>query len=161
MNHIILRNRPLCIENKNAGKAFNLSSRYNPLKYMPNKYEENGLTIIDHLYGLQWQKSGSDLCPLNKINLYIQELNTLRFEGHNNWRLPTTVELISLLEPEKQASGLYISSLFDAKQEKCWGSDHFRGYLWNVYFNRKRVFFDNSVSHYVRAVRQFKNTDTP
>jgi len=138
---------------KDARIRFNLSKRWNPLSFIDNDYEEKGNTIIDHATGLQWQKSGSILLPNSKIETYIDYLNKDHFAGYDQWRLPTTEELVSLIESEKQPNGLYLNIMFDKTQFMCWGADSHRGYRWNAYFDKKRIFYDNSVAHYVRAVR--------
>lgn len=150
----ILRNKPLNVSSKDsAKKIFNLTPRWNPIVFIENKFEDNGDTVIDHATGLQWQKSGSNLLAYDEIKTYINDLNKNKFAGYDGWRLPTTEELISLIEFEKQSNGLYLNTLFDKKQHMCWGADNFYGHLWNAYFARKRIYRDNSVSHYVRAVR--------
>ena len=154
MNIIRLRSTPLIVLSGDARNKFNLTSRWNPVTIIENDYEDNGDTIIDHTTGLRWQKSGSELLPRREIDAYVNQLNEVKYGGYGGWRLPTTEELISLIEPEKQSNGLYLKTIFDQKQFKCWGADSHDGYLWNVYFNRKRIYYDNSVSHYVKAVRE-------
>ena len=154
MNANKLRSSPLIVLYKDARDTFKLTPRWNPLSFMKNDYEDKGNTVVDHATGLQWQKSGSSLLPYDGVQAYIDDLNKNQFAGYDNWRLPTTEELVSLIEPEKQSNGLYLSTLFDQKQHMCWGADHHKGYLWNVYFDKKRVFYDNRVTHYVRAVRE-------
>ena len=156
MNVQKLRNHPVIVLYNDAKQTFNLTSRWNPIKTINNDYEDKGCTIIDHATGLQWQKSGSDLLSNNEIEAYIQDLNNNKFAGCDDWRLPTTEELMSLIENQKQSNDLYLNSLFDRKQFMCWGADNHKGYKWNVYFDKKRIFYDNSVSHFVKAVREIK-----
>lgn len=153
MNVQKLRSKPLNVLYDDARGVFNLTSRWNPKLFTDNEYDVEGQTIIDHATGLQWQKSGSELLSIYEIDSYIEKLNNEKFSGYDDWRLPTTEELLSLVEPERQENDLYISSIFDPKQDKCWGADSHKGYRWNIYFKRKRVFYDIKVSHYIRAVR--------
>jgi hypothetical protein len=152
-----LRSTPKNILFDDARSLFNLTSRWNPKFFTINEYKDEGNTIVDHSTGLQWQKSGSELLSIYDIDSYIKQLNDEKFAGHVGWRLPTTEELLSLVEPEKQENGLYISAIFDPKQYMCWGADSHRGYRWNIYFNRKRVFYDIKVSHFIRAVRDINS----
>ncbi len=151
---ITIRSTPLDVPHEDARKTFNLTPRWNPITFITNKLEDKGDTIIDNATGLQWQKSGSDLLSIYEIETHIDDLNNNKFAGYDGWRLPTTEELLSLTEPKKQENDLYLSSMFDPKQHMCWGADSDTGYRWNVYFDTKRVYYDNSVSHYVKAVRK-------
>lgn len=148
-----LRSTPLNVLYDDARSLFNLTSRWNPKFFTKNEYEVVGNTIIDHATGLQWQKSGSELLSLYEIDAYIEKLNDEKFDGYDGWRLPTTEELLSLMEPEKQENDLYISPMFNPKQHMCWGADSHEGYRLNIYFQRKRVFYDIKVSHFIKAVR--------
>jgi hypothetical protein len=38
---------------------------------------------------------------------------------------------MSLLEPEKQSTGLYINPIFDVQQSWCWSVDTFPSTLWS------------------------------
>ena len=80
-------------------------------------------TITDRITGLMWQKSGSAHNILwLQATRYIQKLNRERFAGYSDWRLPTVEELASLMMRTKER-GLYLSSLFDRTQKKCWSAD--------------------------------------
>jgi serine/threonine-protein kinase len=153
MKSIKLRKKPMDVDYEHAREIFNLSSRWNPVSFTIKDYEIKEGCIIDHASGLLWQKSGSDLVSIYEIDSYIIKLNDEKYGGYTGWRLPTTEELLSLIEPEKQSNGLFISPLFDTKQTMCWGADSHKGYRWNVYYDKKRVFSDIKVSHYIRAVR--------
>jgi hypothetical protein len=154
-----LRSTPVNVLYDDARSLFNLTSRWNPKFFIKNEYEVVGNTIIDRATGLHWQRSGSELLSLYEIDSYIKKLNDEKFAGYDGWRLPTTEELLSLMEPEKQENDLYISSMFDPKQHMCWGADSHKGYRWNIYFQRKRVFYDIKVSHFIRAVRDLNSGD--
>ena len=96
----------------------------NPSGNFANDFSANpGGTITDHITGLMWQKSGSSKSLLwIEGARYIESLNRERFAGHSDWRLPTIEELASLLTRSKN-NGLYIHSIFDKKQTRCWSAD--------------------------------------
>ncbi|MCP4347149.1 MAG: DUF1566 domain-containing protein [Desulfobacterales bacterium] len=129
-----LRSKPLTVSSEEAEKIFKLTGDFRPQKYVKNDYNDNGDgTITDHATGLMWQKSGSgNYMRHKKTQVYIQKLNSERFAGYSDWRLPTTEELISLLEEERQSNGLYVDPVFKS-QLWCWSSDkHSFGGDWGV-----------------------------
>jgi len=156
--NLLLRSKPLNVTADNAKKTFGLTDKSKPLKYIVNEFEDRGVTVLDRITGLTWQKSGSKK-PLTykQAQGYVEKLNRDRFAGYDGWRLPTIPELTSLLEAEKQTEGLYIDSIFDKNQIWCWSSDTIKGssgLAWVVYFNYGVVNFSNLVSvDYVRVVR--------
>jgi len=97
----------------------------NPEGHFPNDLLDNGNgTITDKVTGLMWQKGGSP--SEMKFDLavrYVEELNSSRFGGHGDWRLPTMEELCSLLEGTSNASGKFMDNLFDPAQSLCWSGD--------------------------------------
>lgn len=124
--------------------------------YKEPDFEAQGEVVVDHANGLMWQQSGSaHAMPFSVAQQYIQQLNTSKFAGYDDWRLPTIEELGTLGEPEKQSTGLYISPIFDETQAACWGGSKVLPEL-----ARGINFFDNTVlwdfrgiSLYVRAIR--------
>jgi hypothetical protein len=128
-------------------------------KGLNHQYEvaekEGEKLVIDHTTGLTWQQSGSpNYMKYDKAKEYIKQLNDNRFAGHDDWRLPTLEEAMSLMEPEKKNGDLYISEVFDKTQSWIWTADkEGRSAAWVVYFDSGNCFtyhVDNS--GYVRAV---------
>ncbi|MCK4391257.1 MAG: DUF1566 domain-containing protein [Desulfobacterales bacterium] len=129
-----------------------------PLEYIENEFEDNvDGTVTDHATELMWQQSGSDkYIDYKAAEAYIMDLNRKRFAEYTDWRVPTTEELMSLLEPEKSPNDLFINPVFDKKQSWCWSSDkRSSGAAWHVYFDDGKVYwyYLGSRSYYVRAVR--------
>jgi len=154
-----LRNTPITVSDDEAQSKFKLKKDSNgwwrPLEYIKNDFKDNGDTITDRATGLMWQKSGSsDYMNYEKAKAYIEELNSKKFAGYSDWRLPTVDELKSLLTPETQSNGLYINPIFDKNQSWCWSSDNrASGVAWLVYFLNGLVYWYNVNFSYVRAVR--------
>jgi hypothetical protein len=158
---IKLRSKPITVSDEDALKTFKLKKDSDgfrrPLEYVKNDFKDNGDgTITDRTTGLIWQKSGSDkYMPYKDATSYIDGLNSGKFAGYSDWRLPTVDELRSLLTPEKQSNGLYISPIFDKNQLWCWTSDQrASGGAWSVYFGNGVVSWHYlDFDDYARAVR--------
>lgn len=91
----------------------------------------DGKVIVDSACGLMWQQSGSDdILNFTERKLYIDSLNSKKFSGFDNWRLPTLEEAMSLVEPYRENGNLHINELFDKKQIAIWTADD----VWGVYF---------------------------
>lgn len=124
-------------------------------KYV-ERFKDNGNgTITDHSMSLIWQKSGSpNWLSYEEAKAYVENLNSEGFAGHSDWRLPTLIELKSLLTQEKQSNGLYINPIFDSTQFWCWTSEErASGRAWSVFFNSGLVCRSSDGDDYVRAVR--------
>ncbi len=112
-----------------------------PVEYIHNTYEDKGDVVIDQTTHLMWQKSGSKKYLTYKDALhYVNILNQQQFAGHDDWRLPTIPELMSLLEPTEKNGDLYIDPIFDVTQRWCWSADKrlieggSSSAAWGVYF---------------------------
>ncbi|MCK4391253.1 MAG: protein kinase [Desulfobacterales bacterium] len=151
------RSEPRTVSEEEFHDVFGLDGARRALVYVENEFEDNGNgTVTDHATGLMWQQSGSDdYIKYYAADAYIRGLNRKRFGGYIDWRLPTTEELMSLLEPEEQSNGLYIDPVFDKQQWWCWSADkRSSGSAWHVNFNYGYVDWHNlGHGHYVRAVR--------
>ncbi|MDM8524879.1 DUF1566 domain-containing protein [Desulfococcaceae bacterium HSG8] len=152
-----LRIKPIEVSPDEFKKVFRLDDNWRPQKYIDNDFKDNGDgTVADDATGLIWEKSGvHDPVTYEKARAYIQGLNDKKFVGHSDWRLPTTEELMSLLESEKQSNDLYIDTIFDKKQLWCWSSDKRSSVAaWEVYFSDGAVFWNPlNPRSYARGVR--------
>jgi len=95
-----------------------------------NRYvnNEDG-TVSDLRTGLMWMRSYDIRENVLEVKQYIEQLNTKRFAGFTDWRIPTLSELASLVEQKpsgKLDSGRwsYLDAIFDIKNY-CW-------YLWSA-----------------------------
>lgn len=154
-----LRSEPLTVSEDEFKKVFGLVEEWRPREYIRNEFEERGEVILDHATGLMCQRSGSKKrLRYKETQQYVADLNRHKFGGYSDWRLPTIPELMSLIEPQKQANDLYINPIFvkkrtwfystDIRQEK--GESSAKS-AWGVNFNFGHVLWD--LLGYVRCVR--------
>ncbi|MGH1362302.1 MAG: DUF1566 domain-containing protein [Calditrichia bacterium] len=116
---------------------------------------EDGV-ILDIWSGLMWQQVGSDkTLTYSDAERYVAELNSNRFGGYADWRLPDTEELLSLQEPVSLP--LYIHPIFNDLQWWTWTADCTSAEtVWLVDFNLgfcANPIIEHDSSIYVRAVR--------
>lgn len=126
-----------------------------PHLYLPCQRQGEKL-VIDYATGLTWQQSGSS----NHITFaaaeeYVREMNSRRFAGFSDWRLPTLEEAMSLMEREKKNGELFIDSVFDRTQRWIWTGDKSSGSsCWVAFFYDGNCFKQRVDSNYhVRLVR--------
>lgn len=82
--------------------------------------------LVDKSLGLMWQRSGSTkFLSRNDVKEYIDDLNRSNFGGFSDWRLPSLIETLQLMEPKSFRDGLYINSIFDKYQKWIWTSDQY------------------------------------
>jgi len=103
-----------------------------------------------------WQQSGSpNYITYADAEKYIRELNDKRFVGHNDWRLPTLEEAMSLMEPTKH-DGWHLPPVFHPTQRWIWTADkESSGVAWVVSFYEGHCFNVDAMiySGAVRAMR--------
>ena len=143
-----------------------------------NIVDNNDGTLTDKTTGLMWQKSGS-LERLDNRNAkkYVNELNSKRFAGYSDWRMPTIEELASLLA-RKRNKGVHIAPEFETHQVSCWSADKCRpqsdayAVYWIVNFKQGQILeasflkssvtanfpgsSNKNVTNYVKAVRSVR-----
>ena len=104
---------------------YHLDVDFRPISYVHNEFVSNGdHTITDMATGLTWHQEGS-VRPMNyaEVGKYTSHLNKHLLGNRNKWRLPEIMELIGLLEPQKQDSGLYLYNSFTIKPGWYWSSE--------------------------------------
>jgi hypothetical protein len=125
---VSLRKKPKILR---SGDIKNIYVRYNffdsdrhPSGDFENDFIDNrDGTITDSVTGLIWQKNGSTReLSHREANSYVKMLNEEKLAGYSDWRLPSIEELASLLTRSTKQD-LYIDSIFDRKQKKCWSAD--------------------------------------
>ncbi len=76
----------------------------------------DGLTVTDISTGIMWQRGGIDIMSHRMMDKAIDAINQEKFAGHDDWRQPTIVEALSLLQQEKNARGVYLHPCFSENQ---------------------------------------------
>ncbi|HRC85088.1 MAG TPA: DUF1566 domain-containing protein [Thermoanaerobaculia bacterium] len=114
--------------------------------------------VVDATTGLAWQRGGSPRSlPFDGALAYVQDLNQSRFAGFADWRLPTLEEAMSLMEPERSASGLYLDPRFDPAVWLVWTADRegpVGSWVVTYYGGSCLVHVPLGGSSHVRAVRR-------
>ena len=100
--------------------------------------------IVDRRTSLMWQRDGIDIGSLRHIQRNIEELNRGKFAGFADWRLPTMEEAMSLMEPAKNAKGLYLHPAFSKEQPFIFVAAQRRpGGYWFVDYKQGRAFWSS------------------
>lgn len=130
----------------------------NPDGAFANDFLDNGNgTVTDRITGLMWQKDAPDDGMIwQHAKEYVQKLNSVRFAGYADWRLPTIEELASLMKSGR-ANDLYIHPIFSAKQAFFWSTDTFGSdTAWYANFKGGIIQHIYDFFFYVKAVRSLR-----
>ena len=153
-----LRSHSIKVRPKKARDIFKTDNRWRPVTYVANAFRANqDGTVTDGATGLIWQQAGSDYpVTWQEAHDYIEALNLRGFAGHDDWKLPTVDELMTLLTDVPQAGDLCIEPVFNQNERWLWSCDR-RSYVaaWYVSVDVGYVSWqDFSCYYYVRAVRE-------
>ncbi len=129
----------------------------------PNRFEpmspSGDNVVVDKATGLMWHQSGSEgSLDFFAALEWIDDLNSKRFAGYSDWRLPTIEEAASLMETEKKNGDLFIDPVFSNVQGAVWtGDPSYPGRVWLAMYYRSS-FADDLKIHigWVRPVRSLK-----
>ncbi|MEN8199644.1 MAG: DUF1566 domain-containing protein [Thermodesulfobacteriota bacterium] len=128
-------------------KKWNLfDAEYNPEGRFENSLVDSGdnLTVVDQRTGLMWQRAGLDITSIRTMMRNIEELNRKTFAGHSDWRMPTMEEAMSLMEPEKNAKGVYLHPCFSKEQPFIFVDNKRQpGGYWFVDYKQGRAFWSS------------------
>ena len=127
-----------------------------PLKLSGDpRYRDNqDGTITDLKYGLMWKQRDSyqekkEWTNWEAAQLYTDEKNREKFAGHNDWRLPTRRELLSLYEKDKSIPWFYywttnevhLDPIFGYTSCCFWTNEEYKDqYAWHVNFLRGKAY---------------------
>jgi hypothetical protein len=119
----------------------------------------DGLTVNDLTTNLMWQRGGSEINSIRSIQNWVEDLNHAKFAGHDDWRLPTFEEALSLAIKTKNKKELYLHPCFSAAQPFVFTSDKRNpGGHWFVDYAQVRVFWASGFNPggYGRACRTIR-----
>jgi len=116
------------------------------------------LTVIDPDTGLEWQAAGSsDQMDWEEAHDYCDSLNKDRFAGYSDWRIPTRVELYTLVVDAELNPCIKPLPGIKCKSDNYWSSITYAGSpsgAWSVGFGLGGVGGNSKTnSFYVRCVR--------
>lgn len=129
---------------------------------LPGKFENslissgNPEVIIDQRTSLMWQRDGLDINSIRTIQRNIDKLNTNKFAGFSDWRLPTMEEAMSLMEPEKNAKDVFLHPCFSKEQPFIFvAAQRKPGGYWFVDYKQGRAFWSSGTipGGFARLVR--------
>ncbi len=105
---------------------------------------EDGLTVTDLKTGVVWQKGGLDIASIRTMQKEIEKLNATGFAGHNDWRMPTMEEAMSLMETEKNSKGVFLNPCFSKEQPFIFvAAQRKPGGYWFVDYKQGRAFWSS------------------
>ena len=115
-------------------------------------------TITDDRTGLMWEQHPTEQRYTweDATRIRINDLNAARLGGHDDWRLPTIQELVSLVDYARCRPA--VDPVFVTVADFYWSATTYAtgpGYAWVVDFNGGNVGvgLGKGVGSYVRAVR--------
>jgi len=111
-------------------------------------------TITDLKHGLMWKLQDSyqekkEWTNWEAAQLYVEEKNKQKFAGHNDWRLPTRKELLTLYEENKSIPWFYywttnevhMDPIFGYTSCCFWTSEEYKDqFAWHVNFLRGKAY---------------------
>lgn len=154
------RSTPVRTGTQDARNFFHLNDLCHPEFYSDPIFQRDtkGTTVLDASTGLQWQYSGSDF-PQDWPSAisYIEDLNTLEWNGQRDWRLPTVEELLTLLRPSPSGTDYCLAQDFAPDHKRLWSSDR-RSFTSAWYVSLELGFVawqDRTFPNHIKAVRSF------
>ena len=152
------RANPIRTGPRDARDTFHLNALWQPKTHRqrPPHNDAPGTTVQDAATGLQWQYGGSEF-PLDwtGAHTFIDALNARRWAGHDDWRLPTVAELLTILRPPPTGTDYCLAPEFAPHHKRLWSCDR-RTYTSAWYVSLEMGFVawqDRTFANHVKAVR--------
>jgi serine/threonine protein kinase len=132
--------------------------------YYEKESKKSRNVVIDYTTGLMWYNHELEQeMGIYEAENWVEKLNSEKYGGYDDWRLPTLEEAASLLIKNKNKQGLYIGPIFSSITSKIWTKDSAtkkllaRNKYWVVCFDTGTLEESTSYNkHHVRPVRLFK-----
>lgn len=134
--------------------------------YYEKEVKNGGDVVIAYTTGLMWYNGKREAeMNLKEVEKWIEQLNSDKYGGYGDWRLPTLEEAASLLRKYKNRQSLHIAPIFSGSPAKIWTKDNTtKKFLanekyWIVCFDKGNVEVSpRSNKHHVRPVRSLEKT---
>ncbi|QQG66695.1 protein kinase domain-containing protein [Desulfobulbus oligotrophicus] len=150
----VLRRTSLNVRRSQAQKHFGVTPLMRPVESVCNVLETGAEIVWDRATDLVWQRHGSRFpLSLAEARSYVEMLNKQRFQGYQNWRLPTVNELLSMLSDAGYAA-FFSAENTGQTMKWLWSCDR-HGYHESWYVNMDMGFAgvqDIACRNHVRAV---------
>lgn len=108
-------------------------------------------------YRLMWATEGSNyMMTFKEAGEWLKSLNSKKYAGYSNWRLPTIEEAALLLRKELNKDKLFTYDIFSPVQRFIWTGDSYsENIMWAVSFSFGSITTDSiNGKEYVRPVRK-------
>ena len=120
-----------------------------------SSYEDNGDgTVTDNITGLMWQQAvAAGTFTWAQAKAYCP---TLTLVGHSDWRLPTRIELVSLVDLARSSPAINTTYFPSTPSDYFWSSSPLAGsssLAWYVNFDSGFADYPDVPAGYVRCVR--------
>jgi len=134
------------------------------------KARGDDLVVIDYAAGLMWKRDVSEYVLWTEAEGYIRSLNSAKFGGFEDWRVPTLEEAMSLVTTKGDAievrgplktETLHLDQIFEVQAHGLWIADLETGETrWGVSFWEGNCFVRLNPDFHasVRAVRSLQPT---
>ncbi len=100
--------------------------------------------LIDLKTSLMWQRGGLDISSIRTMRREVENLNEKKIAGFSDWRLPTMEEALSLVEPQRNPKGVYLSPAFSKEQPFIFvAAQRKPGGYWFVDYKQGRAFWSS------------------
>ncbi len=139
----------------------------------PTGLQVLGETVFDPLTGLSWQRTlspttftaasaGNPQPEVKKARAYCTEL---RLEGYSDWRLPTRLELFSIVDHHRVKSAIDPALFPDTPPKPFWTGTRqpFPNQQYAIDFGDGNITYDGDIGSpvYVRCVRSTRQASAP